>query len=211
MKNDNLKKAVAAVLFKNGKILAVSRKTDSRDFGLPGGKVDEGEDLYQAISREVYEETGITILNFYPIFTRKDDEYKTVTFFVESWLGHSQKMEKGNVSWVEYNKIENGSFGKYNSQLKKTLLKKKKFLKGGFYTCMYSSKEQLQSVIYHYVDNKYFSKKYKIEISHKGSNFVFAKAFYCRVHFNGFTHIIIDSDYGFFIFKEKEIDNFVVG
>lgn len=45
-----------------GDILMVSRK-NSRDFGLPGGKVDPGEDLFEACIREVFEETGLDINN----------------------------------------------------------------------------------------------------------------------------------------------------
>lgn len=33
------------------------------DIDLPGGEFDEEEDLYQAIAREVYEETGLNVKN----------------------------------------------------------------------------------------------------------------------------------------------------
>ena len=44
--------------------LAVSRKNNPNDWGLPGGKVDPDETSQQAIRREVMEETGITDLDF---------------------------------------------------------------------------------------------------------------------------------------------------
>lgn len=45
-----------------GDILMVSRKNGS-GFGLPGGKVDPGEDLFEACIREIFEETGLDINN----------------------------------------------------------------------------------------------------------------------------------------------------
>ena len=64
------KLAATALIYKNvildGKVLGVSRKTDPNDFGLPGGKVDEGETLYDAMVREVKEETGLTVLKAKP-------------------------------------------------------------------------------------------------------------------------------------------------
>ena len=50
----------AVVLFattSSGKILMVSRKNGK--FGLPGGKVEEGETLKEACIRELQEETGL--------------------------------------------------------------------------------------------------------------------------------------------------------
>lgn len=38
-------KAVTAVIQKDDKIIAVSRKDDKSGFGLPGGKVEEDETL----------------------------------------------------------------------------------------------------------------------------------------------------------------------
>ena len=45
-----------------GDILMVSRK-DGSGFGLPGGKVDQDENLIEACIREIFEETGLDINN----------------------------------------------------------------------------------------------------------------------------------------------------
>lgn len=56
--------AVQIVLLnKKGEVLAVSRKHDHNDFGLIGGKVDEGENVVEAAIRETKEETGLDISN----------------------------------------------------------------------------------------------------------------------------------------------------
>lgn len=57
---------VAAVIRKKGKILlAERRREDSESFvsgwEFPGGKVESGETLEQALLREIYEELGIQI------------------------------------------------------------------------------------------------------------------------------------------------------
>lgn len=52
----------ALIQDKNGNILLVkNHKGDSFYWGLPGGAVEEGETLEQAVIREVQEETGYTI------------------------------------------------------------------------------------------------------------------------------------------------------
>ena len=44
---------------KNNQILLV--KTERRGWEMPGGQVEEGEDVISALKREVLEETGITV------------------------------------------------------------------------------------------------------------------------------------------------------
>lgn len=55
------KVSVFAVIESNGKVFVTTRPHDERmPFGLPGGKVDQGETLIEALKREVFEE-GIDI------------------------------------------------------------------------------------------------------------------------------------------------------
>lgn len=115
------KQAVTAVMFYGDKVLAVSRKDNFQDFGLPGGKLDPGENHTYALLREVFEETGLTPIVYEPVFTREDDQYITTTFLVKRWIGQLVKREAGLVEWVDYSTIEQGSFGQYNSQLKEAL------------------------------------------------------------------------------------------
>lgn len=55
--------AVSAAIFRDGKVLLVRRaRSPARGFySLPGGRVEFGESLHQALSREVDEETGLRI------------------------------------------------------------------------------------------------------------------------------------------------------
>jgi len=55
--------AVSAVIFRDGKVLLLKRaKSPGHGFwSLPGGRVEFGESLHTALTREVDEEAGLTI------------------------------------------------------------------------------------------------------------------------------------------------------
>jgi 8-oxo-dGTP diphosphatase len=55
--------AVSAAIFRDGKVLLVRRaRSPGKGFySLPGGRVEFGESLHQALAREVDEETGLKI------------------------------------------------------------------------------------------------------------------------------------------------------
>lgn len=115
------KLAVTALLYNElGEILLVSRKDNHADFGLPGGKVDEGETLEQAIIREVQKETGLELSNLRPIFNREDGEYHCTTFTGDH-TGTIQTPEKGVVKWSTFEELKRGCFGEYNALLEKSL------------------------------------------------------------------------------------------
>jgi ADP-ribose pyrophosphatase YjhB (NUDIX family) len=55
--------AVSAAIFRDGKVLLTRRaRSPAKGFySLPGGRVEFGESLHQALAREVDEETGLAI------------------------------------------------------------------------------------------------------------------------------------------------------
>ncbi|MGJ5074069.1 NUDIX hydrolase [Bradyrhizobium oligotrophicum] len=55
--------AVSAAIFRDGRLLLVRRARSPAQgvYTLPGGRVEFGETLHEAIAREVMEETGLSI------------------------------------------------------------------------------------------------------------------------------------------------------
>lgn len=119
-----MKYAVCALVFnQEGKILGVSRKDSPNDWGLPGGKVEEGEILIEALTRELLEETGLEAISTELIFLREDREWIVATFAVEAQgVLHTEErcrdIDEGIVKWITWDELEAGSFGHYNRKLK---------------------------------------------------------------------------------------------
>jgi 8-oxo-dGTP diphosphatase len=116
--------SVTGLLVKDGKILAVSRKNNPNDFGLPGGKLDPGETAKDAIIREIWEETGIVVTHCEPIFEDKDrveggEPRPCLAFLIRAWTGEPSSKEAGIVRWVDPSVITDPStsFYEYNSRL----------------------------------------------------------------------------------------------
>lgn len=62
-----MSRSIACIDYRNGKLLIAKRKTGG-DMGerweFPGGKIEEGEDFFQAINREMLEEFGCKVKIF---------------------------------------------------------------------------------------------------------------------------------------------------
>jgi 8-oxo-dGTP pyrophosphatase MutT (NUDIX family) len=109
----------ACVLVKrqsDGLYLAVSRRDDPCAFGLPGGKVDLGEEPAHAAARELKEETGLTLVDPRLVFLSSDGDYLTYTF-VGHVTGRLATSETGVVKWVNKLTLLSGPFGDYNRRL----------------------------------------------------------------------------------------------
>lgn len=102
--------AAKAVVARDGRILVLQRSAgSSHDPGLwelPGGKMEYGEVLTEALAREVTEETGVGVLVVGPIltwhFTKEPFWVTGVTFVCEYVDGEVElSSEHDDARWVE--------------------------------------------------------------------------------------------------------------
>ncbi len=108
----------ALIKNENNEFLVLTRPGDKRDkylseLDLPGGKVDFGETLEEALSREIFEETGIRryrlekLINADSFITHVDKQLTVITYLVHTkeekvTLSH----EHVGYNWLSAEKIQ---------------------------------------------------------------------------------------------------------
>ncbi|MDP2830410.1 MAG: Nudix family hydrolase [Sulfuricellaceae bacterium] len=105
---------VAAVIQQaDGRFLLACRPAGKPYAGyweFPGGKVEQGESLQQALARELHEELGITVTRANPWLVRHFDyEHASVKlhfFRVTAWTGEPHGRENQLLAWQRPNQVE---------------------------------------------------------------------------------------------------------
>ena len=113
--------AQVVLINKEGLVLGVSRKTDHNDFGLIGGKMEEGDiSPMDTAIRETLEETGLRIFNIKLVFAIHKGGNMGYTYLAD-YEGEINHNEPHVVKWVPFETLINGSFGKYNKMVGESL------------------------------------------------------------------------------------------
>lgn len=109
--------SVAAVIRDQEKKILLVKSADSNVWGIPAGAIDLGETPEEAVVREVFEETGLQIINekiigvfggkkFRYTYANGDEvEYLTVVFECRI-TGGKLKNQDGEISEIKYFNIE---------------------------------------------------------------------------------------------------------
>jgi len=125
--------AVKALIESNGKILVLKQDLGSHEvWDLPGGKVEYGEDPYDALRREVKEEVGMDIEIIKPlgmIHWFRVDEHQVVatTFLCKSVqsglkiLANPDEEKITAVEWVKPGKFLSDKYTVSHQSLKKLI------------------------------------------------------------------------------------------
>ena len=110
-------------LNERGEVLAVSRKDNHDDLGLPGGKVEDGETFEEGAIRETFEEIGVRILRMRHVFDHPCRVHYAHTFQVDEWEGTPVSKEGAWVGWVPVARLleSSCSFREYNEALFRAL------------------------------------------------------------------------------------------
>jgi len=129
---------VDAIIQRNSSILLVKRRRDpyKNCFALPGGFVNEGETIEEAIIREVYEETSLEVypIDILGVYSDPKRDLRghmlTVVFIVLIVKGNSSAGDDAQeISWIPINKINEIEIAFDHKLLIEDFLKWKK--KGG--------------------------------------------------------------------------------
>lgn len=81
---------------------------------FPGGHIEKGESLHEAVVREVFEETGLTISNPQLLGVKhfhtydKGTRYLVFLYKTTDFSGKLQSSEEGEVLWVSHEDINKG-------------------------------------------------------------------------------------------------------
>lgn len=111
-RTENAELTVLCLLQREGAYLLQDRvKEDWKGYTLPGGHIEAGESIVDAVIREMQEETGLTILNprlcgvkQFPI---KGGRYIVFLFRADQYEGELCSSAEGDMHWIKKEELSN--------------------------------------------------------------------------------------------------------
>lgn len=112
MRTEAVELTVLCLVHKDGYYLLQNRtKKDWKGYTLPGGHVEKGESIVDAVVREMQEETGLTVLNphlcgvkHFPI---EGGRYLVFLFETQQFEGNLASSDEGEMHWVSTQQLHN--------------------------------------------------------------------------------------------------------
>ena len=106
MRTESVELTVLCLIHKNGRYLLQDRiKNDWKGYTLPGGHIEPGESIVDAVIREMQEETGLTIRHPHLCgvkqFPLEEGRYIVFLFETEEFEGDLCSSEEGTMHWIE--------------------------------------------------------------------------------------------------------------
>ena len=111
-RTENVELTVLCLLHKDGAYLLQDRiKKDWCGYTMPGGHIEPGESIVDAVVREIQEETGLTILNprlcGVKQFPMEGGRYLVFLFEATEYEGELISSEEGTMHWVPVEQLGN--------------------------------------------------------------------------------------------------------
>ena len=106
MRTESVELTVLCLIHKNGRYLLQDRiKNDWKGYTLPGGHIEPGESIVDAVIREMQEETGLTIRHPHLCgvkqFPLEEWRYIVFLFETEEFEGDLRSSEEGTMHWID--------------------------------------------------------------------------------------------------------------
>ncbi len=109
-KTENTELTVLCLLHDDDRYLLQNRvKKDWNGYALPGGHIEAGESIVDAVVREMKEETGLTVLNpklcgvkQFPI---ENGRYIVFLFIADKFKGKLISSDEGDMYWIKKDEL----------------------------------------------------------------------------------------------------------